>query len=302
MQTHTIEGPLFDAIDDNAGVYLCTVTARQPLSGPEERAYIERGRATLSVVATLLGPKRETLILPYSCPTNVGGKTGDLVWPRLDRLGKKNIICVVNPNASDRISPEIEGIHEAASRVIRVENSSDPILSEFKDICALYTALERGSALPSLKKALRDTRTEVRTFAQMAAVSKPASVGSDAVIDLLKPGSLLWSDPPDPNEAIRLANYIGFKISRIGPWQPAAKPMARCLATLATHPAQAVRTASLKRLAYSIQNMDLTKGLSFQMRDVIPAAEKAALNKVLDEQPNATSDSAVQLLKQKLAQ
>ena len=299
MKTHYPEGPLFDAIDDNAGVYLCTMTARQPLSEPAERAPIERGKVTLSVKTTLLGPKREMLILPYSCPTGVEGRTGDLVWPRLDGLGEKNIICVVNPNVWDKISPEIDGIHEAASRVITVANSSDPIVSDFKDICTLYVALGTGDALPSVKKAMVDSRPEVRHFAQMAAVTKLAQTNPDAVIELLKPRSLRWSDPSGPVQAKDLANYIVFKFARIGPRHPWAKPLVRCLATLATHPSPAVRSASIENLASCIQTLEAIGTPPSEIRDLIPAAEKAALNEVLDTQPKVTSD--VRLLKQKLS-
>jgi hypothetical protein len=122
------------SFDHGAAVYVGKVVKREP--SPESKVYVELGQVTLSVVKTLRGPSRKTLVLPYSFALRPLGDS-PLVWGPFD-VGD-NLMCVVIPGGTDPTTILIPGVDEAASRVVNVDK--DPAgASEIAALCTEYNA------------------------------------------------------------------------------------------------------------------------------------------------------------------
>src|SRR5689334_22121047 len=89
---------LFGALEHNAGVYSCTVVKREP-SATQSDHNIERGIVVLKVASILRGVTRRNIRLAYSC--GFMHSEGPLIWPQLDDVGNKRILCVVVPEGRD---------------------------------------------------------------------------------------------------------------------------------------------------------------------------------------------------------
>ena len=302
---------LFESLEHNADVYVCSVVKREPWQAESGRN-IERGVVMLNVVKVLRGKNRKNIILPYSfIPVGGLGIDGPLIWPVLDGLENKYILCVIVPDGEDPTTPKKTGVQEAASKVVVVDDD-EAAVSEMKRLCELYDDQITPDSIKALKQAVGSLQPTVRRFALETTIMKLGKASPDAAYEIIKARAAIYReftkdvtvarDPLDEeslliyqqnpqtarsayiNEAEDLLGDIGNGFLKIGPDEKFCTFLCRCLVILTQSESKTIRTKAINALAGSISSYDYRPDLHFRPLDGLDVSEKNVLNRALADE------------------
>lgn len=323
---------LFESLKHNADVYVCSVVKREPWPAESDRN-IERGVATLKVVNVLRGTNRQDIILPYSFITVGGmGIDGPLIWPILDGLENKHILCVIVPDGEDPTAPKKTGVQEAASKVIIVDDG-EATVREMKRLCELYDDQITPDFIKTLKQTVASLQPTVRCFALETTIMKLGKALPDEAYEIIKSRAAIYrestkditvaGDPLDEeavviyqqnsqtvksayiNEAEELLRDINNGFLKTGPDEKFCTFLCRCLVALTQSESKTIRTKAINALAGNISFYDYRPDLHFRPLDGLDISAKNALNTALADE-SQTGDTNmlanIKLIQKRLAQ
>ena len=122
------------SFNQGASVYICKVV-RRDTDNPTSDGPSTVGTAALTVVKTIRGEDRKSIILPYGYFLS-----HSKIWPEFN-VGD-TLLCVVVPNAFDSEIGRIHGLNEAASRVVLLDNTPENLAAarEIENMCSEFNA------------------------------------------------------------------------------------------------------------------------------------------------------------------
>jgi len=272
---------MFSALDCGGEIYLCRIVKRTPANTSDKT--IERGKVELEVVKTICGVSKDTLTLPYSFPLQVVKSDYFPIWPVLNEIKERYLICTVVPSGYEPAAGIFDNVSGAASEVLPVSGEKDPVVQGMESFCALYKNQDVNTLKISLAKVLIDPQPRIRLYAFRLAVSKLAAVDPNGAITLIK-NSLehLASTGSDPQEISQIVSLIenAFK-KQVG--KPFPSPAAlenfglRCLGELLGSSQKSVRETALFSFASYI-GMATSKAT-----DVFDRDKSVGLEKILQD-------------------
>lgn len=324
-----LDRSLFQSFQHNAGVYLCSIVKYEPSAGLTDNA-IERGVVTLRVVEVLRGTNGPEFALPYSCcnphGNGMGEFDGPLIWPVLEGIKDRRILCVVVPDGEDPSAPGIPNVHEAASWV-RIVND-DAAVREMKTICRLYDSKVSPKLATELKAAVDSRLLSVRTFGLEATVMKLGKADPEAALKIVRCRAAGYREiadhvnlAPDPlnelavsayeqnaryadiNEAENVLGDIGGGFLRIGPEEKFCTFLCRCLVALSDSESPTIRQRAVACLADNICMYDYRPDLHFRPLDGLSDSEKRRLGAALNRESstgNTNLLAKIGLIRQRL--
>jgi hypothetical protein len=305
-QTNAIVMGFFESLQYGASVYRCSVAKSEPSLSLSDRN-IERGVVKLHVIQTLYGTNRPDLSLPYCfvrgiCPSDCP------IWPRLDAVGERDLLCVVVPNAEDPSAPTVPGINEAASRVYTVGDEKDAVaVGEVESICKLYDGQITPEFIQQLKMAVNSPLITLRDFALETTIMKLGKAKSDEALDIIRSRVADYREPAkhtkiardpldgsafefytqhadraDIIEADQMLSEIGIGLLPVKAEKNYCTFLCRCLIALAQCESKTIREKAITTLADGISWYDSRPDLQFRPLDGLDTSERKALNAALD--------------------
>jgi hypothetical protein len=273
---------IFDSLDHHAEVYLCSLLKTE--KSPDSDTEIERGIVTLHVVACLRGEARDTFILPYSFAVHGYVKDGGpLVWPRLNLLDGKKLLCVVVPGAEDPTAPTVQNINEAASMASIVGGNDDPQVEEMRAMCKLYETAEGPALVRDLGAAVNAPHSAaMRDFVLQEALMKLGRKSPEEALQILRSRIMTYKAGSDSGEAIRLIMYINQKAGTVEPWQQMSSLFIRALVSYFATASPELNDDALRTIAYIVSQWnDLPKDHRFE--NTLSKQEKQTLMEALEK-------------------
>lgn len=325
-----LDRSMFQSFEHNAGVYLCSIVKCEPTASSLSES-IERGVVTLRVMEVLRGTNGLELVLPYSCcnPRHIGAceADGPLIWPTLDGVNDRRLLCVVLPDGEDPTAPKVPNADGAASWVTIVKD--DAAISEMKTICRLYDSKVSPELAKELRAAVESRLLTLRTFGLEATIMKLGKAAPDAALEIVRSRAAGYREiadhidlEPDPldeltvlayqqnaryadiNEAENVLGDIGGGFWRIGPEQKFCTFLCRCLVALSESESPTIRQKAIASLAGNISDYDYRPDLRFRPLDGLSDSEKTRLGAVLNRE-SSTSDTnllaRIRLIRERLA-
>ena len=298
QRTRNVTGmSLMEAFDQGAQIYLATEVER--LTFPESSSRnLQLGIVTLRVNETLRGSAMDSIRVPYCYFNSFGSlsfKWLDLVWTN---EGTK-FTCILVPQGWDatlHYADDSEAV-AAFTWAHKTPEDASASVARMRKLVEIYDGAREPEFAKRIKEFAKDDDILVGGFAMEVAVIKASQLPPETVLGLLANAVRAprhGSHACDTNVLKGLVNSVAGRIGRHEDKDRYDVLALRCLAVLAQCPNEAVRTASIDKIAYVIRGYLTIPQVQSLGPDGLSVSEKEDLRRVLKVVPVHPSARAVE--------